>query len=113
VPRSGGWREWGASRGRFEHDFAALEDATIIGPHIESELRKGRDEVRVTLVAVVEAANPAQALAAMWDAFGQAAGGDAGWDMAGATAEIRPEFRLEALRCCTPLVSPSASGRRR
>jgi hypothetical protein len=48
--------------------------------------------VRVTIAAAVDAADVAGALTVAWDAFGQAAGDDAaGWDMAAASAEIRPE----------------------
>ena len=64
----------------------------MIAPEIESETRRGRDYVRVTITAAAVAADVAAALTAVWDAFRQAAGDDAaGWDMAAASAEIRPE----------------------
>ena len=46
----------------------------------------------MTVTAAVGAADVAEALTAVWDAFREAADDDAaGWDMTGASAEIRPE----------------------
>ena len=92
VPRRGGWRTWGAVSGNFEHRLAEQESAAIIAPHIESETRPGRDYVRVTVVMAIGAPDIAQALTAAWWVFRKAAGSDtAGWDLAGATAEVQPE----------------------
>ena len=49
----------------------------------------------VVVSMTVRAPDVAEALAAGWDTFLLAAADDeAGWDMAGATAEVRPEARL-------------------
>ena len=59
---------------------------------IESETRRGRDCVRVTIALTVDAPDGAWALAAAWSAFFLAATDDvAGWDMASATAEVREQ----------------------
>jgi hypothetical protein len=95
VPRRGGWRAWGAASGNFERRLAEQESAAIIAPHIEDETRRGRDYVRVTVVMTIGAPDIAQALTPAWWVFRRAAGSDAaGWDMASATAEVRPEERL-------------------
>ena len=92
VPRRGGWRAWGAASGNFERRLGEQDSAAIIAPHIEGETRRGRDHVRVTVVMAIGAPDIAQALTAAWWVFRKAAGSDAaGWDMAGATAEVRPE----------------------
>ena len=94
VPRRGGWRAWGAASGNFERRLAEQESAAIIAPHLEGEIRRGRDDVRVTVVMTIGAPDIAQALTAAWWVFRKAAGsGAAGWDMASATAEVRPEER--------------------
>ena len=67
------------------------EGPALAAAEIESEIRRGRDYVRVTITAAVNA-DAAQAFTAAWDAFLEAAGDDAaGWEMAAASAEIRPE----------------------
>ncbi len=92
IPRLGSRRAWETSRGDFAQRLAAPESPAIITAEIESETRRGRDYVRVTFTVAVYAANVAEALTAAWETFRQAAGDDAaGWDMAGASAEIRPE----------------------
>jgi hypothetical protein len=74
-PRAGAGR-----RSDFEQRLATAE--------IESETRRGRDYVRVTITAAVYAADVAEALTAAWETFRRAAGDDAaGWDMAAASAE--------------------------
>jgi hypothetical protein len=46
----------------------------------------------VTITVAVDAVDVAAPLSAAWDAFGQAAGDDAGgWDMAAASAKVRLE----------------------
>ncbi len=95
VPRIGSRRAWEASRGDFAQRLAAPESPAVISAEIESETRRGRDYVRVSITAAVDAPDVAEALTAAWDAFRQAAGdGTAGWDMAAASAEVRPEAQL-------------------
>lgn len=97
VPRAGGVLTWGAVAGDFGRRLAGLESATVIGPRVDRETRRGRDFVRVVVVMTVEAGDVAGALLSAWRAFLEAASDDAGgWDMAAATAEVRPEGRLSA-----------------
>jgi len=64
----------------------APESPAVVGAEIESETRRGRDFVRVTITAAVDAVDVAAALSAAWDAFRQAAGDDAGgWDVVAAS----------------------------
>jgi len=91
VPRRGGWRAWATARGEFERRLAEQESAAVLAARIDSEVRRGRDHVRVVVAATVEAADVAEALDRAWWVFRKAAGDDAeGWDTAGATAEVRP-----------------------
>ncbi len=58
---------------------------------MDSWVRRGRDYLQLVIVATVAAADVAGALDLAWQAFRKAAGDDApGWDMAAATAEVRP-----------------------
>jgi hypothetical protein len=50
VPRRGGWRAWGLVRADFEHALAAPADPASTSAEIASELRRGADYVRVTVV---------------------------------------------------------------
>jgi len=59
VPRRGGWRAWGAVRGDFERGLAAQQSPAVTGLRIDSEVRRGRDYVRVVIVATAEAADVA------------------------------------------------------
>ena len=86
VPRRGGWRAWGAVRGTFEHRLAEQGSDVVLAPRIDRELRRGRDYVMATVVAD----DVAEALDLAWWAFREAAGDDAGWDMAAASAEVQP-----------------------
>jgi hypothetical protein len=91
VPRIGGWRAWGAVSGDFERRLAGQASRTVTSARLESESRRGRDYVRVTVLVTVEAADVAQAMAAAWRVFRKAAGDEiSGWDMPAAEAEIRP-----------------------
>ena len=91
VPRNGGWRAWGAVSGDFERRLARQQGPEVIDAHVESQTRRGRDYVRVTIALTVDAPDVARALTAAWSAFVKAASDDpAGWDMASATAEVRP-----------------------
>ena len=95
MPRIGSRREWEATRSDFEQRLTTAESPAVISAEIESETRRGRDYVRVSIMAAVDAADVAEALTAAWAAFRQAAGDDtAAWDMAAASAEIRPEAQL-------------------
>ena len=99
VPRIGSRRAWEASRGDFAQRLAAPESPAVTSAEIESETRRGRDYVRVSIMATVDAADVAEALTAAWNAFHRAAGDDAtGWDMAAASAEIRPEAQLHVFQ---------------
>jgi hypothetical protein len=91
IPRRGGWRAWLPVCGRFEEELAGQESPPVISARIESEARRGRDFVRVTILVAVSAADVAEALSVAWRVFREAASGDpAGWDTGSATAEIRP-----------------------
>jgi hypothetical protein len=93
VPRAGGWRVWGTVRDEFGRQLAEQESAAVV-LHVASEIRRGRDYVRVVIVATVDAADVAEALDLTWWAFRKAAGEDlAGWALADAGAEVRPEGR--------------------
>ena len=86
VPRRGGWRAWGPIRGGFERRLGEQESAAVAA-RVDSEVRRGRDYVRVVMVMRVNAADAAEALDAAWWAFLKAAGEDlAGWN----TAAARP-----------------------
>jgi hypothetical protein len=93
VPRAGGWRMWGTIRNEFGRHLAEQESAAA-ALHMASEIRRGRDYVRVVILATVEADDVAEALDHAWWAFRKAAGEDlAGWNLADAEAEVRPEAR--------------------
>jgi hypothetical protein len=98
VPRRGGWRAWGPVRGEFERRLAEQESAAVAA-HVDSEVRRGRDYIRVVIGATVNAADVAEALDLAWWTFRKAAGEDlAGWDMTGAAAEVRPGSSLRLPR---------------
>jgi hypothetical protein len=91
VPRLGGWREWGVASGDFERRLADEESPVLIAPRVDGEVRRGRDYVRVVIVATADAGDVAEALELAWWAFREAAGEDSSrWDTAGTTAEVRP-----------------------
>lgn len=91
VPRSGGWREWAAVSGGFERALAGQPGRAVTGMRIDSETRRGRDYVRVAVVATATAADIAEALGLVWHAFEDAAAGDrAGWNLTQASAEVSP-----------------------
>jgi hypothetical protein len=107
VPRRGGWRAWGAVRADFERGLAAAADPAIASAEIASELRRGADYVRVTVVLTVVTTDVADALIIAWDAFCSAARDDAGgWEVATAAAQVQPEPSLagvgdySAVRAC-------------
>jgi hypothetical protein len=91
LPKADVARAWGAVSGEFERRLAGQASRTVASARLESESRRGRDYVRVTVSVTVEAADVAQAMARAWRVFRKAAGDDiAGWDMPAAAAEIRP-----------------------
>ena len=101
VARRGGWRPWAAISGDFERALAAQASRNVVTPHIDAESRRGSDYVSVTMAMTVAAADVAEALAHAWQAFRLAAANDRrGWDMASASAEVRPheDGRSRSLR---------------
>jgi hypothetical protein len=91
VPRKDGWRQWGAVRGEFGRKLAGQQSPAVIGPDVESEVRRGRDHLRVVIVMTVSAADVAGALAAAWQTFRMAEGNDlACWETTAASAEVKP-----------------------
>ena len=66
VPRRGAWRAWRAVSGTFEHRLAGQGSDVVLAPRIDRELRRGRDYVRVVVVATVVAGDVAEALDLAW-----------------------------------------------
>jgi hypothetical protein len=64
IPRRGGWRAWGAVTGEFERALAAQAAKSVIAPRIDSESRRGRDYVGITVSMTVVATDVAEALSA-------------------------------------------------
>lgn len=94
ITRRAGWSAWGPVSGDFERALAAQDGSTVMRPRIDTETRRGRDHVRVTLAMTVAAADVADAVAEAWQAFREAARDDPrGWDLASAAAEAQPEGR--------------------
>jgi hypothetical protein len=95
VAHTGGWRAWNVVAGAFEERLAAQASPVVHEPRLESETRRGRDQVRVRIGMTAEAPDPGQAAVIAWAVFRVAAGEDStAWDMAAATAEIRPAGRV-------------------
>ena len=46
VPHRDGWRQRGAVRGELGRELARQQSTTVIGPRVDSEVRRGRDHVR-------------------------------------------------------------------
>lgn len=89
IPRLSGTRGWSAAAAAFEQGLAAQASLLVTDRQIELVTRQRRDYVRVSVT--VEAAHVAEAAVVVWALLQQAAGEDtAGWDLAGASAEIRP-----------------------
>jgi hypothetical protein len=89
IPHIGGERGWSAAATAFQQALAAQASLLVTERQIEFVTRERRDYVRVSVT--VEAAHVAEAAVITWAVLQQAAGEDtAGWDMAGASAEIRP-----------------------
>ena len=84
----------GLAEGDFERRLTAQASTMVSEPHIAGETRRGRDYLRVTIVMTVVAADVGQAAVIAWRVFRRAAGdGIAGWDLAGASAEVSPPPR--------------------
>jgi hypothetical protein len=89
IPHIGGEHGWSAAATAFQRGLAAQASLLVTERQIEFVTRERRDYVRVSVT--VEAAHVAEAAVITWAVLQQAAGEDtAGWDMAGASAEIRP-----------------------
>jgi hypothetical protein len=89
VPHISGTNEWSASAKALQKGLAEQPSLLVAERHIEFVTRQRRDYARIS--ATVEAAHVAEAAVITWAVLQQAAGEDtAGWDMAGASAEIRP-----------------------
>ena len=90
VSHTGGLRAWGAVAGMFERWLAAQLSPVVSEARVESEIRRGRDSVRVRIAVTTRAADLGQAAVIAWDVFRTAAGDDiAAWDTGAATAVIQ------------------------
>ncbi len=111
IPRTGSMREWGAAAAGFERRLAAQESQPVITARVESEARRGRDYVRIRISVTVDAADIGQAAVAAWGAFREAVGEDAtGWDMADASAEIRPADKARLMQRSRQMRQPAGPG---
>ena len=91
VPRTGSLRAWGAVAADFERRLAQQVSPVVTEARVESETRRGPDSVRVRIAVTARAADLGQAAVIAWDVFRVAAGDDiTAWDLAAASAEIRP-----------------------
>jgi hypothetical protein len=91
VSHAGGWRAWGTAARAFEQRLAAQVSPAVAEARLESEMRRGRDIVRIRVLVTVTAADLGQAAVIAWDVFRVAVGDDAAaWNMATASAEIQP-----------------------
>ncbi len=89
IPHVSGTSEWRAAATAFQEGLAAQPSLLVTERQIEFLTRQRRDYVRVSVT--VEAAHAAEAAVVTWAVLLQIAGaGSAGWDLAGASAEIRP-----------------------
>ena len=91
VPRTGSLRAWGAVAADFERLLAEQVSPVVSEARVEAETRRGPDSVRVRILVTARAADVGQAAVIAWDVFRVAVGEDAAaWDLAAASAEIRP-----------------------
>jgi len=90
VPRASGWRAWNAAAGGFEQRLAEQVGPPVLDAQIDSETRQGQDYVRVRVSVTVQAADVGGAVTAAWTVFRAAAGEIGGWDLAAASAQVRP-----------------------
>jgi hypothetical protein len=100
IPRRSGARGWSAAAAAFEQGLSAHASLLVTERQIELVTRQGRDFVRVSVV--VEAGHIAEATVVAWAVLQQAMGEEAdGWDIAGASAEIRPAQKARLRRPLT------------
>jgi hypothetical protein len=89
IPHISGTSEWSAAATAFQEGLAAQPSLLVTERQIEFLTRQRRDYVRVSVT--VEAAHVAEAAVITWAVLLQVVGADsAGWDLADASAEIRP-----------------------
>jgi c-di-GMP-binding flagellar brake protein YcgR len=89
IAHISGTSEWSAAATAFQQGLAEQPSLLVTERQIEFLTRQRRDYVRISVT--VEAAHVAEAAVITWAVLRQALGEDsAGWDMAGASAEIRP-----------------------
>jgi hypothetical protein len=89
IPHISGTNEWSAAATALQQGLVEQPSLLVTERRIEFVTRQRRDYVRIS--ATVEAAHIAEAAVIMWAVLLQAMGEDAaGWDMAAASAEIRP-----------------------
>lgn len=89
IPHISGTSGWSAAATAFQQGLAAHASLLVTERQIEFVTRERRDYVRVSVT--VEAAHVAEAAVITWAVLQQAAGEDTGgWDMAAASAVIRP-----------------------
>jgi hypothetical protein len=88
VPHSGrpAWH-WVADQ--FADELAAQVIPPVLAADLVSEIRRGRDGLRLRIAVTVRAADAGQAVTLAWDAL-QAASEVGGFDLAGATVEAAP-----------------------
>ena len=96
VPHTGGLRAWGAVAEDLERWLAEQVSPVVNEARVESETRRGQDSVKVRITVTARAADVGQAAVIAWDVFRTAAGEDiAAWDIAAASADIRPAGKAE------------------
>jgi hypothetical protein len=89
IPHISGTSEWSTAAKAFQQGLAAQPSLLVTERRIEFLTRQRRDYIRISVT--VEAAHVAEAAVITWSVLQQAIGEDAaGWDMSGASAEIRP-----------------------
>jgi hypothetical protein len=89
IAHVSGTSDWSAAATAFQQGLAEQPSLLVTERYVEFLTRERRDYVRISVT--VEAAHVAEAAVITWAVLQQAVGDDsAGWDMAGASAEIRP-----------------------
>lgn len=89
IPHVSGTQGWSAAATAFQQGLKEQASLLVTERRIEFVTRERRDYVRVSVT--VEAAHAAEAAVITWAVLQQIAGEDtADWDMAAASAEIRP-----------------------
>jgi hypothetical protein len=89
IPHVSGTSEWSAAATAFQRGLTEHPSLLVTERQIEFLTRQRRDFVRISVT--VEAAHAAEAAVITWAVLQQVIGeGSAGWDVAAASAEIRP-----------------------